>query len=392
MSTPLDTSNSNAVAPSPVVWAVIGRRAGDRGQILQLARALGLPYEEKQLAFNRIPHLPNWITGTRTWTLDRNRSSPLVPPWPDLIIASGKRSVPLVRWIRRQSGGKTRLVHIGRPRASLREFDLIITTPQYRLPERPNVMQLVLPLNRPDPIAVAHAVGRWSKAPLPRPLTGLLVGGDSKPYFLTAEAARRLGEEASRSARDAGGSLLVTTSPRTSTEATDALFDAISGPAELYRWRPADDNNPYLTYLGMADRFIVTAESASLIAEACCMGRPVELFPLPGKSNTPVGKSGGAQLSGLRAWLTAAGWTAPRRRLDALHDAVVARGLATWCGQEVTAPRVEQHRLDDELSSVAQRVRGLLGLPPADQVEHRGKEVQSGHASPAKKPEDRADR
>ena len=34
-------------------------------------------------------------------------------------------------------------------------------------------------------------------------------------------------------------------------------------PAERYRWRAGDDSNPYLAYLGSADRFIVTAESAS---------------------------------------------------------------------------------------------------------------------------------
>ena len=45
----------------------------------------------------------------------------------------------------------TRLVQIGRPRADLDGFDLVVTTPQYRLPERPNVLHLALPLHSVDP-------------------------------------------------------------------------------------------------------------------------------------------------------------------------------------------------------------------------------------------------
>jgi hypothetical protein len=93
--------------------------------------------------------------------------------------------------------------------------------------------------------------------------------------------AADLGYQASVQARATGGSLLVSTSPRTPTAAAEALFAAIDCPAYCYRWRPNDTNNPYLAYLALADSFIVTVDSASQVVEACLMNKPVYLFEWP---------------------------------------------------------------------------------------------------------------
>ena len=58
----------------------------------------------------------------------------LEPPWPDLVIGIGRRTVAVARWIRKQSGGRTQLVRLGHPRAPNRLFDLVITTRQYPVP------------------------------------------------------------------------------------------------------------------------------------------------------------------------------------------------------------------------------------------------------------------
>jgi len=36
--------------------------------------------------------------------------------------------------------------------------------------------------------------------------------------------------------------------------------------------------NPYLAYLGVADQFIVSGESVSMISEACLTGKPVYIW------------------------------------------------------------------------------------------------------------------
>src|SRR5262249_11183619 len=83
-----------ADAAPPRIWVLAGPRPGDRSQLIALADALGWRYEVKDLTYNRLHNLPNWLMGTSLISLDRTRSGALTPPWPDLIIDGGKRSVP----------------------------------------------------------------------------------------------------------------------------------------------------------------------------------------------------------------------------------------------------------------------------------------------------------
>ena len=118
-------------------------------------------------------------------------------------------------------------------------------------------------------------------AQLPRPWLALLVGGNSSSYILNAAVAEKLGREASRDAVKLGGSVLISTSPRTSPAAANALFKAVDAPAYRYRWRRDDPDNPYPAFLGLADSFIVTADSASQVIEASLTGKPVRIFDWP---------------------------------------------------------------------------------------------------------------
>jgi hypothetical protein len=265
------------------VWALLGEREGDNAQVRGLAEALGWPVEAKRLAYTRRYKWWNLLLGASLLSLDRRRSSALAPPWPDVVIAAGRRSAPVARWIRKQSGGRTRLVHIGRPWAPLGCFDLVVTTPQYGLPQRPNVLHNALPIIRTDAARLAEARARWAPrlATLPRPLVALLVGGDSPPYVLDPETAERLGREAADTARALSGTLVVTCGPRVRVSAVEALEAAARGAGHFHRWRPDDPDNPYLAYLALADRFIVTGDSASMLAEACATGKPISIFPLP---------------------------------------------------------------------------------------------------------------
>ncbi|WP_306478385.1 ELM1/GtrOC1 family putative glycosyltransferase [Methyloversatilis sp.] len=270
-------------APPPRVWVLLGKHEGDNQQLLTLADALGWPYETRQLVFKGGPSVPAPLQGASLIRLDRQRSAPLSAPWPDLVLGAGSRSGPIARWIRRQTGGSTRLVQLGRPRASLDEFDLVVTTPQYRLPARDNVLHNMLPLNRPQTRQTGHALGLWRPQveALPRPRIALLIGGDGSSSVLDEDTARRIREQAEALARSRGGSLLISTSPRTGSAAADALLGDSDIPGLRYRWRPDDADNPYPVFLELADELIVTGDSASMIADACADGRPVRYVALP---------------------------------------------------------------------------------------------------------------
>jgi len=346
------------VSSQPRVWVLLGDRAGDNAQVLRLAEALDWPFEAKRIRYNRLNRCPNLLLGASKLTVDTRRSDSLVPPWPDLVIGASRCAAPLARWIKKQSGGRSRLVHLLHTQAPLHYFDLVATTLQYRLPQRSNVLHNLLPLNAAAPEVLASCGAQWRGRleHLPRPWIAVLVGGNTSSYRLDALTATQLGQFTSRRARETGGSLLISSSPRTPPVAADALLAAVEGPAYVYRWQPTNkDENPYLAYLALADRFIVTADSVSMLAEACSTGRPVELFGCARPRKKLLGASPRSQR--FKEVLTGWGIVKPRRDFPALHRELMERGLLCFPGQEQSL----QPAKPDDLARTVTRIRRLMG-------------------------------
>src|SRR5262245_15284269 len=188
--------------------------------------------------------------------MDTRRSDLLAPPWPDLVIAASRRAAPLARWIKKQSGGRSRLVHLLHTQAPLHHFDLVVTTPQYRLPERSNVLHNLLPLNAAPPEVLQSSAAQWRARlqHLPRPWIAGFVGGNSLNVRLDEATDRPRGEVASCTAAETGRSLLISRRPGTPPDGADALLAAVECPAFIYKWQPANMNeNAYPAYLALAD-------------------------------------------------------------------------------------------------------------------------------------------
>jgi uncharacterized protein len=365
----------------PRVWVLAAPRAGDAAQVVALAEALGWPYEIKRLAFKTLSLVlaPPFLASDAG--VDRQRSCCLGPPWPDLVLASGRENEPVARWIRRRSEGRTRIVQVGRPWGRLDAYDLVVTTPQYRLPPRPNVLQNSAPLHGVTSKRLRAAAGRWPKrfSRLPRPLIAVLVGGHSGPYALTRRSGERLAATAGAYAASRGGSLLVTTSARTPAPAVHALEQRLACPHLLYRWRPRDADNPYFAILALADEIIVTADSVSMVTEAVATGKRVHLFdtghgwssmraPLPVRGQDRVA---GPSLrewvrdfhlqARLYRWLLRLAPARVTRDIRLVHRHLVASGRASWLGDP--PPAATPPPLDDVTRAVA-RVKALVARRP----------------------------
>ena len=367
-------------AATPRVWLLEPYRTGEQQQVLALAEALGWPFETKRLHHRTLAFGTNLLRGSSLRGIDRRRSDALAAPWPDLVISAGMRNEPVERWIRRQSGGRCRIVHIGRPWADPERFDLVITTPQYRLPRRANVLHNDLPLHRVQAARLREAAARWQDrlAQLPAPRIAVILGGNSGPFTLGVKAARRLATAATALARERGGSLLITTSPRTADAVTRVFAGELGVPTHFYAWQPGAADNPYFGYLALADAFIVTADSVSMLSEACATGKPLYLFDLGTGSQGMRAGSGDAggtmgratadadvdgndfRLTGMlyRA-LMRWGWQRLSRDITLVHRQLVASGRAVWLGDP--EPRRQGAGGGDVERAVA-RVRALFEL------------------------------
>ncbi|HHO69647.1 MAG TPA: nucleoside-diphosphate sugar epimerase [Gammaproteobacteria bacterium] len=361
---------------TPRVWVLTGHKAGDNSQVLALAGALGWPFEVKRLVYRPWELLTNRLPGGTLAGIDRGASSPLAPPWPDLVISAGRRNEPVARWIRRQSGGHTRLVHVGRPWAPLHCYDLIVTTPQYFLPARPNVLHIDLPLHALDRQRLDRLAPAWEARfrDLPRPWWVVLLGGDSGPFVFTPEKAARLAAWLNDVVTQSGGSVLVTDSARTPKAAYEAFLCRLDVPVHAFHWSSGAEDNPYQGYLAVADRLVVTGESMSMLAEARAAGRPLYIFDL---SDCPQGLGGGRPC---RPWWwrrsnfryrplshRLAMRIAPRRMrrdVSRIQQRLVASGAAVWAGEAAGPGRAPA--VDEDLERTAARVRALLAPPPGD--------------------------
>jgi hypothetical protein len=357
------------------VWLLTGHKAGDNTQVVALAEALGWPFERKRFAYHPWELLSNRLLGVTLAGIDRARSSPLQPPWPDLIITAGRRNEPVARWIRAQSGGHTRLVHVGRPWASLDCFDLIVSTRQYFLPARSNILRIDLPLHQITPAGLAEVAARRGRqfAHLPRPYWAVLLGGDSGSFVFTVNKALRLARWLNTHLRAEGGSLLITNSARTPEPVFAAFLAALEAPVSVYHWGDPAAENPYQAYLALADRLVVTGESMSMLAEATVTGKPVYMFDL---SDCPAGDTGAP--AGCRPWWTyrhnlrlkplsdrLAKVLAPRRMrgdLSRIQARLVASGRAVWVGQ---AWKGDSGPQESDLECAAARVRALFDASPS---------------------------
>lgn len=261
------------------IWVLADDRAGNVGQCLGVAEALGRPFTVKSIRYDRLGRLPNPLRGASLLGVNAESRAGLTAPWPKLVIAAGRRTAPVARWIKRQCGAQ--LVQIMDPGPGGRgDFDLIaVPGHDGKGLGGGNVLPILGAPHRVTAAKLAEAAALWRDrfAALPRPWIGLIVGGSTKNRTFTPAMARDLGERAAALAASAGGSVLVTTSRRTGAEAEAALLAALPEPRFVHSWQAGGDN-PYFGFLGLADALVVTGDSVSMACEACATAAPVYLF------------------------------------------------------------------------------------------------------------------
>lgn len=261
-----------------VTWGLVDDRTGHTGQVLGVVAKLGRPYTLKRLEYNALARLPASLLGPTMRHVDRGHSAPMDPPFPPLVIAAGRRTLPVLRAIK-QASPTTKTVYLMWPEVR-RDLDLIVV-PEHDLPmSAPNIITTVAPLHAVTKEALAAARDQWAPqlSHLPRPYVGLCLGGSTKQGSYSVAQWREVVERAL--ALVGQGTLLVTTSRRTPKEAIAMCAPILDRPHLLYAWDTAKDN-PYLGILALSDGIVVTGDSLSMCAEACATGAPVFIYASP---------------------------------------------------------------------------------------------------------------
>ena len=375
--TPIEASTAAISAPAPRVWLILSEKSGDNLQILAIADALPWPCDTKHIVVRE-----RYVLGKPTVTaslhhIDRERSDALEPPWPDLVIAVGRRMSMVALWIKERSGGRTRIALIGPPKGQVGRFDLAVVSDQYRYPDQPNMLRIVYPLQRIDRGAIATEAEAWrgEVATLRRPLIAAMIGGLTKEVRFDAATSTRMARDLAAFGQAQSGTLFVTTSRRTPSHAVAALRSELPSGSIVHEWQPGGGRNPYRALLGLADLFVVTSDSLSMQMEIARLGRKLAIYPLPPASFLSAGPLsaladgvfGSHFLPGdfarrcehrLGRALDRLGAFRHHRDLGAIPRRLVADGHAVWFGQALPAAPVPP---PDELPGVIARLVALAG-------------------------------
>lgn len=313
------------------VWGLVDDRTGHRGQVLGVIGKLGMDYTLKRLDYNALSGLPNALLGASFLSLSAETRANLAPPYPELIIAAGRRTIPALRALKRLSPG-SKTIYLMWPDVT-RDIDLIAAPEHDQKSGGSHIITTLASLHAvtQETLTAAHAAWAPQFAHLPRPWIGLALGGTTKHGGYRAHHWRELITRALALAGN--GSLLITSSRRTPVEALDMLVPLLQSPHLLHRW-DTDKDNPYLGILACADGMIVTGDSLSMCTEACVTGKPTFIY--------------------------AQDTVAPPKHRR-LHAALYTRGLAR--------PLDSQSRLDwqpvtplDDAGHVAEEIRKRFGF------------------------------
>lgn len=310
-------------------WVLTNGMTGFEVQVIGVAEALGLTPVVKRVA----PTPPfKWMA---PWGPAQPQEG-IAPPWPDVLIASGRQSIPYARMIRRKSGGRTFTVILQDPRVSPAQFDFVWAPAHDRL-TGPNVLSTPVSPHRLAQKRLADEAALFAPqvAHLPHPRVAVLIGGTNAVYQLTEEVAAKLGRDLAAIA-EKGAGLMVTPSRRTGERQTAIIAGALKGhPAIVWDGKGP---NPYFGFLGLADAVIVTCDSVNMVGEAAFTGKPVHVIELEGGSPKF------------------------RRFLDAMYESGAARpfrgALESWASHPLNAT-------DEIAAAIATRLKAHLARQKA---------------------------
>lgn len=260
----------------PSIWVLRDDRAGHNAQSHGLAHRFGVPYSIKPIEYNRFARLPNRLIGSSLRGLTEASKAQVVPPWPKLVIAAGRRIVPVAQYIKKQSPD-TILLQLMWP-GHVAPFDLIIVPKHDHPPEDPRIITTVGALHAVTDSILEMEAEKLEAicATLPRPIVLVLIGGNSKHGTFERSDIERL-LDLSELLTGGTGSLFISTSRRSPSFVESICKARITCPYHLYKWG-SKEANPYPGMLKLADAIVVTGDSISMSSEACYSGKPVYLF------------------------------------------------------------------------------------------------------------------
>lgn len=265
-------------------WVITDGSAGMENQAWGLSESLGY-----QTLIKRVHIRQPWLFFSPYLQYNlkyclAKKSAPITPPWPDLVIACGRRSILPSLYIKKASQGQTPIIYLQNPKISPKKFDIIVCPAHDKL-QGPNVIHTIGAPHRvtEEKLLAHHKKFKDIFSKYPGPRYSILIGGPNKVYHFSKKLAYKIAQDLKSLQKKDKASLLITFSRRTPAACIEIFHSVFKETPRVYMWNFTGEN-PYFALLSWGDAIILTCDSISMISEACFTTKPVYLISLPGSA------------------------------------------------------------------------------------------------------------
>jgi len=259
-------------------------RPGTVSQSIALAEELKMPYEIVDLKYSKLAKIPNIFFSKSLMRLDKNSRQIVekIKDFPKFIISAGRKSATIANYLKSRSQGKSKIIQIMNPNMDLRKFDAVILPYHDGIfcEKLPNIINTIGAITKVNEEKILQEKGRFAALFETNRSCKivLMLGGSSKKTNFSEENAINLGKIVSQIAKNMNAKLFVLNSRRSGAKITQNLLSNLDCDHEIFDWEKLQGQNPYLASLAIADFFIITGDSVSMISECCSTGKPVYIF------------------------------------------------------------------------------------------------------------------
>jgi mitochondrial fission protein ELM1 len=261
-----------------LIWALTDDRAGNNSQSIGLAQNLSNNYQIKEISYNKLAKLPNFLQFGSLIGINSYLKQELInSKSPDIIISTGRKLAKIAIFLKKYHKNSF-LVQIMNPNINFKKFDLVILPDHDRKYNSDNIIRSLGALTKIDKkkLELEYQKFNHDLKKIPKPKIALLLGGSSKKNRFTLNNAQDLRKICNKISNKMQGSLLILDSRRTDNFILEELQNNLNCNYQIFRYNQIP--NPYLAILHDADYIIATGDSISMCSEISSLDKAIYIF------------------------------------------------------------------------------------------------------------------
>lgn len=259
-------------------------KVGTYSQSIALAKESGLDYEIIFLEYNFLKVLPNLFFSESLIRLKKTSTEKLssLNYAPKYIISAGRKTAPIALFLKKKYNFLTKVIQIMRPEISLKKFDFVIV-PEHDEPKVPYPKNLILSIGALTKIERNNDQKIYEKfhnqfKNFQKPIIALLLGGSTKKTQFLLKSAQELINQVLIIKKNMNATLIIVNSRRTDIEINNFIKKINEENLVFFDYNEIKESNPFGLIINVADFFIISGDSVSMISQCCSTGKSVFIF------------------------------------------------------------------------------------------------------------------